>query len=720
MSVSRRSFLSAALTAGASSLVASGTSLRARAAEPDVVTLENESLLVTVDRATGCVHTLESKDGAWKIQGAGMRLHVPAPDHRFHFLTEAHTSRPQIDADKNGTAITWKSFESARMGKLDIEVKETIRLSGAGVYFAYEIHNGSGSVIESYTYPRLKGIRPPAGDSKMRQSGWGYSGMNSMSLWPTFGNAVGYWGYDTPAQLRDLGTECQFSLILGDANGIYLGYHDEKQKQVVQVCFALAPAYADSYDDAVGDETGKVADAAVSLDFNHLCFIQPGARQQSESLVLQPFHGDWHAGADIYKAWRAEWHKKPKSPAWVEDVHSWQQIQINSSEDRLEFPYKDLTKYAEACKRWGVKAIQLTGWQLGGQDRDYPLHDIDPRLGTAQDLKEAIAAGKEMGVEIILFNKYGWADVTGPKYETDFKQFAIEDPYGNPVYVRGYNYDTPTQLEGLNTRHGVGMCTISPLWWKRALEEFRKSVDLGANGILIDECSGHPSQYCFSKVHDHNEPGPVFAGDVPFLEGFRAIVDGNEFLFAGESVYDVQSQVYDLSYFRIHNGHTPFARYLDPFKPMMVAVTGWDDREMINASLLFRYVISYEPRNFHGRLDEMPVTIRYGQSVDELRRKYRAWLWDAEFRDTVGARVLADGVPLRTFSMFRRADARRAVVMANIDSRTPIACELIFDDGKPAIGKWVSPEDLEPKSWPGKLQVPPAGVVVFLENYSDS
>jgi Domain of unknown function (DUF6259) len=715
MSLSRRNFLGTALTAGASGLFAKGNSLRAQTAAPDVLNLENDSLLVAIDRATGCVVSLETKDGAWKMQGAGMRLHVPAPDHRFHFLTEAHTGKPQIDADSEQATITWRGFESARMGKLDIEVKETVKVAGGGVRCNYEIRNRSGAVIESYTYPRLKGIKPPSGDDRMRQSGWGYSGMNSMSLWPTFGNSVGYWGYDTPAQLRDLGTECQFCLMLSDTHGVYLGYHDEKQRQVVQVCYALAPAYADSYDDAVEDETGKVADATVGIDFNHLCFIQPGASQQSEALLIEPFQGDWHAGADIYKAWRAQWHKKPEMPAWVEDVHSWQEIQINSSEDRLEFPYKDLTKYAESCKRWGVKAIQLTGWQLGGQDRDFPLHDIDPRLGTAEDLKAAIAASKAMGVEIVLFNKYQWADVTGPKYETDFKQFAIEDPYGNPIYVRGYNYDTPTQLEGLNTRHAVGECTASPSWWKRALVEFRKSVELGASGILIDECSGHPSQYCFSRDHGHGYPAPVFAGDVPFLEEFRSIVNGNDFVFAGESVYDVQQQVYNLSYFRIHNGHTPFARYIDPFKPMLVAVTGWDDREMINACLLFRYAISYEPRNFHGELDEMPVSMQYGRSVDDLRRRYRDWLWDAEFRDTMGAKVLADGAPLKTYSVFRRADGRRAIVMANIDSRKPIACEVMFDDGKPAAGKWVSPENPEPQPWPGKLEVAPAGAIVFLE-----
>ena len=83
--------------------------------------------------------------------------------------------------------------------------------------------------------------------------------------------------------------------------------------------------------------------------------------------------------------------------------------------------------------------------------------------------------------------------------------------------------------------------------------------------------------------------------------------------------------------------------YIAPFAPMSVAVTGDNDRQMINACLLYRFSMSYEPRDFHGELDEIPVTLTYGRAVDDLRRRYREWIWDAEFRDTLGAQVTAGG-----------------------------------------------------------------------------
>lgn len=714
MALSRRKFLGTALTTGVSGLIVNRTA-SIGAASPDLLVLGNEHLLVTLSRETGCVIALTSNDQVWKLDGAGMRLHVPAPDHRFHYLTERHVGRPGIESDDTHAVITWAEFASQRMGKLDIEVKETIRLQGSAVHFRYEIRNGSPAVIESFTYPRLKILKPPGVDRHLTQASWGYSGMNSGSLWPTFGNQVGYYGYDTPAQLCDLGTDTQFCLILSDKHGIYLGYHDEGQKHAVQVCYSLSPAYADSFNSSPVDSSAKVADAAIGLDPNHLCFVQPGASQSSEAFVLEPFSGDWHDGADIYKAWRRTWFKAPKTPQWVQDVHSWQQIQINSSEDRLSFPYKDLIKYAEACKRWGVKAIQLTGWQIGGQDRNFPLHDTDPRLGSPQEFKEAIAASKKMGVEIVLFNKYTWADVTAPAYRSEFRQFVMEDPYGDPYQFHGYDYDTPTQIAGINTRHGAGMCQASPAWRKRALEEFRKSVALGASGILYDECQWHLCPYCFSTTHGHDVPGSVFSGDVPLIEEFRNIVDQEQFLFAGESPYDLELQTYNMSYFRIERGFVPLGRYIDPFAPMSVAVTGWNDRQMINACLLYRFVMSYEPRNFHGELDEMPASIRYGQAVDDLRRRYREWIWDAEFQDTKGAKVTANGTTLSTYTVFRRGDGRRAVALANMSDTDSALCEVSLDNTTSSNLNWVTPEQPNEKAWPGKLEMAPGTVGVIFE-----
>lgn len=80
----------------------------------------------------------------------------------------------------------------------------------------------------------------------------------------------------------------------------------------------------------------------------------------------------------------------------------------------------------------------------------------------------------------------------------------------------------------------------------------------------------------------------------------------------------------------------------------MPAVTGFDDRNMINQCLLYRYVISYEPFNFQGRLSDALNTVAYGARMDQLRTELREWVWDAtssiQWASTCVDRTAADTI----------------------------------------------------------------------------
>jgi hypothetical protein len=70
-----------------------------------------------------------------------------------------------------------------------------------------------------------------------------------------------------------------------------------------------------------------------------------------------------------------------------------------------------------------------------------------------------------------------------------------------------------------------------PAWQNLSAAEFRKSIDLGASGILYDEVLHHGgAYYCFSQ-----RDGQLVA----------------QSLYAGESTYDLEQRYDSLSYFRI-------------------------------------------------------------------------------------------------------------------------------------------------------------------------
>jgi hypothetical protein len=256
---------------------------------------------------------------------------------------------------------------------------------------------------------------------------------------------------------------------------------------------------------------------------------------------------------------------------------------------------------------------------------------------------------------------------------------------------------------------------LCPAYRDIATKEFEKILALGSAGWLWDEVCHHgpTANYSFSPDHGYAPPGFVYAGDIPMAQQLRAAADkvNPDFLFAGEGPEDWLMPYY-LSYFRINGTSVPICRYLDPQTPLVVAVTGVDDREMLNLILLDRYIIEYEPYNFKGHITDFPLTLAYGKEIDALRRKFKAWLWDADFCDTLGASVNADGSS--RYSVFKRPDGKRAVVIVNQESTRPITAKLELPGA--ADLSFASPEDPTAKATDGKLQIPPRSAAVVMES----
>lgn len=111
------------------------------------------------------------------------------------------------------------------------------------------------------------------------------------------------------------------------------------------------------------------------------------------------------------------------------------------------------------------------------------------------------------------------------------------------------------------------------------------------------------------------------------------------------------------------------------------------DRNMINQCLLYRYIISYEPYNFKGRLDNFPLTLRYGRQMDALRTELRETFWDGEYCGTLGAQVtLSDGsgAPHHPYAVFNNTTTNTyGVAVANYDLDKPLHIQVKLDNGHP-------------------------------------
>jgi hypothetical protein len=697
------------------------TAEQAAAVSGEVI-LQDKHLLVAFDPVSGALTRMERKSTQWSIQrrpafGFSFRLHAPLPSRRDNYVLGAKQRAASVEkiSDRQ-VRLEWKNLASEHGGVLPITFTATVTLDDGVLTFASTLQNDSPLSVETIDYPYFGDLNAPTRDTPVHTEHMWYGNLVANEIYPHFRNEKGYWGVDFPT--KTVGTnQSLLCLIQAPQQGLYVAMHDPALPYYLEFTFEQHPGVVQSIDSNVPRQD-EISGIPVHLEFRtcHFVFAHPHSTVKLAPIVLRAYTGDWHAGLDIYKEWRSTWFVAPHLPAWVKDVHSWLQLQINAPEEDFTIPYRKLAEYGAECAKNGVNAIQLVGWNRGGQDRGDPALDIDPGLGTWAELRDAIAQIQSQDVKMILFGKPIWADRTTEFYKTELYKYECTDPYGIPYQQGGYNYTTPTQLAGINTRRRSVMDVDCQAYRDIATKEFQKILALGAQGWLFDEVCHHGGVlYNFSPDHGYTAPGYIFAGDMPMARQFRAAADrvNPDFIFAGEGPQDWLMQNYPVSYFRINADSRPVCRYLDPQAPLMVAATGIDDREMLNLVLLNRYIISYEPYNFKGHITDFPLTLAYGKKIDALRRKYKAWLWDAEFRDTLGANVTADGAVRHT--VFRTAAGKRAVAIANMEPSKTIAATL--DLPNPGKLMAASPEQPEarPVSATAALQIPPRSALVVME-----
>lgn len=687
------------------------------------VALEDDKLIAAFDTHSGVLTRVVHKTSRWVIQrrpelGTSFRLFVPLPDRRDNFV---HGRKQKLASCKriarNQIELCWKDLASEHGGILPITFAAIVTLENGALTFRSNAVNDSNLTIETIDYPYLGDLNPPARDSELRARIMRYDDLQTDEIFPRFQNEKGYWGVNYPTKTLD---SCYslFCLIQAPDRGLYVELQDPLSRYLVQYTFELRPGTVSGATCDVPQQD-EIDDLPVHLAFRtcHFLFVHPHSTVELSPIVLQPYQGDWHVGVDLYKKWRATWFQPAHLPAWAKDVHSWTMIQLNSPEEEYRVPYNKLINYGAECAKYGVTAIQVVGWNRGGQDRGNPCLDTDPRLGTWQELYDAVAHIQATGVKIILFGKFPWADLTTDWYKEELYKYASVDPYGIPYQSAGDSYHTPTQLAEINSRRFAVMDFLSPAYREIAVKEFQKILDLGAAGWLYDEvCDCVPGKYNFAAGHGYEPPGYIYAGNIPLGKQVHEAASkvNPDFLFAGEGPQDWLTQYYPFSYFR--DSPTPGERYIAPHVPIMDAVTGFDDREELNFILLRRYIISYEPYNFKGRLRDFSLTMAYGKKIDVLRRKYREYLWDAEFRDTVGAKVTCAGAKLAEaywYSVFVTAAGKRAVVVINQTRSQPLNAQVEI----PRAGNlvYVSPEEPDAKPVRGSVQIPPRSAIVVME-----
>ena len=123
----------------------------------------------------------------------------------------------------------------------------------------------------------------------------------------------------------------------------------------------------------------------------------------SGPVALEVHTGDWHEASKIYRSWFDQHFAVKRTPDWLRKENAWQSIILSNNGDVVLHRFDELPKLAADAKKYGITTFEILGWDMGGIDRGYPQYRPNPRMGTPEEFRKALADVRAMGVHPLIF-----------------------------------------------------------------------------------------------------------------------------------------------------------------------------------------------------------------------------------------------------------------------------------------------------------------------------
>jgi hypothetical protein len=344
---------------------------------------------------------------------------------------------------------------------------------------------------------------------------------------------------------------------------------------------------------------------------------------------------------------------------------------MSNPEDVITCRFTDLPKIAADARKYGVTTFEIIGWNVGGNDRGFPQYTPDPRLGTEQEFKDALAEIRAMGLHPVIFTNIFQFDTSIPLYKKEFASYAIKGKWADDIRLEGWGYGTIGAHYGF-TKHN--MTNVSP-YHKKSLDlhiaQFEDLVRWGAEGIQIDKLlrNGLDFNPLLPVSPDRSIVGGMILGMEKTLEACRKI--NPDFALAGECTWDRSFQYLDVSYMRMGaiDMH-PALRYTFPEWTATIFAENPGDFNIMNNGMRYGLVWAMAPRHYNASMDEAltrPLS-EYVQELIRIRKKHRDILFHGRFLDAEG--LVFDGDEHTRYSVFEDMDnpEEKACVLVNFSN----------------------------------------------------
>ena len=448
-------------------------------------------------------------------------------------------------------------------------------------------------------------------------------------------------------------------------------------------------------------------------------YVKPGETFEAAPVVFQTHDGDWHVAARIYRQWfDSTFHRTDPRANSLHCEQVYQDILSMTPEGDIFLRFADIPQYARDGLDYGVKAIIVSSWNLGGHDNMYPNYVPDPRLGTWEELEEAIAKCHEMGVKVYFFVNLQPVDVDTDWYREELHRYMCRDKWGVQAPHLGWGMGTLGARLGLTRRAMAPANPSIPQYRKIIVDKMRRLAEIGADGLHFDKI-------CWNPGLDFN-PLQTLSPDRGTSEGIlialREVLDAcreinPQFSLATEGSWDRLLEISDTAWtWACSQDNVAVSKYtFNQWTPMMPVVQPFAYNAVNNAARFGYQVMVGTARYSRSMQDEpMKPLSRYIQEVNRIREELRDTIYWGEFLDMEGAKVESHWQV--KYSTHRNpASGKTACVVCNFGSEAYDA-KVTFSDSQADGAAIYQPFEAVKKCalpWSGKIE--PRQMLILVE-----
>jgi len=625
--------------------------------------------------------------------GENFRLLLPKPGYEADYFNSRDQQVSRIETAADGVTCVYDSLRNGQE-QVPVRVEYRMRAVGKQLQFSIAVENSTDRKLAEVFYAIIGGQK---GIGERRETQSLVPGTNANLAPRMFTRFAGgsYGGgnlgirYDAAGYAYPGGMSMGWMDVFNAAAGI--GYYYANQDPETRLTAFYTEMRPFTKSAVVEDNWPSVAEVPpgepVGLTMGWVYF--PYAARGTFTagpIALQVHSGDWHAASALYRSWFDRHFPLRRPASWLRKEMAWQSIILSNPEDVIVHRFSELPKLAADARKYDVTTFEILGWDIGGIDRGYPQYRPNPRLGTPEEFRQALAQIRAMGVHPLIFANVQFADTATRLFREQLSRYAVEGLWAPDWPLSGWGEGTIGARLGFTRSNMTKVSPSHPEFREFLMEQYLQLVRDGAEGFQLDKTTSVNALDFNPRLPvspDRSLIGGVLATFRELLEKAHSI-DPN-FALASEIFADRSFPYVDVSYVRMGNidMNSTALRYTFPEWTATIFGESPGDFNPMNNGMRYGLVWALAPRHYNDSMDE-PLTRPLAEYVKELiriRSRYRDLLFEGRFNDTLGGAV-AGGPDIR-YSVFRPmdpADSRRAAVAVNFGDR-PEPAEVHLDGG---------------------------------------